>query len=149
MLSIAHGPTGAFIATKIGNPYISIPLCIAAHFFEDAIPHWDVGQGLTKKSKSKKAAFIEELVWDLPLSAVIVFFFFQYGHPEINYAAWTGWFFGLFPDFLEFPYLFLNWRFEPVRTLAKIHSRFHESTPKKIRGLLPQVILLILIFLLR
>ena len=61
MLSIAHAATGAFIATKVANPALAIPLIIISHFVEDYIPHWDVGQGLTKKIKSHQAAFFQEL----------------------------------------------------------------------------------------
>ena len=149
MLSISHGPSGAFIASKIPNPLISVPLCIAIHFFEDAIPHWDVGQGMNKKTKSKKAAFIQELTWDFPLSIVIVYIFFQYGHSTIQYQAWLGWFAALLPDFLEFPYVFLGWRFRPISDLARLHAYFHRSTAKKLLGLAPQIITLGLIFLLR
>lgn len=149
MLSTVHGPTGAFIATKIKSPYISIPLIIASHFLQDRIPHWDVGQGLTKKKKSKKSAFFQELFIDFPLSIIITYFFFQFGKGEINYRAWLGWFLVLLPDFIEFPYLFLNWRFRPLTDFAAFHSKMHQSTPKVIRGLIPQILTLILIYLFR
>ena len=146
MLSIAHAATGAFIATKIHNPYLSVPLIIASHFLEDYIPHWDVGQGLTKKIKSHKAAFLQELFTDLPASILIVFFFFQYGQ-SFSIYPWLGWFVALLPDFIEFPYLFLGWRFTPIKQLAAFHKYFHHSIPDKLRGLLPQLLVLILIYL--
>lgn len=149
MLSTAHGPTGAFIATKINSPFISIPLIIASHFLQDHIPHWDVGQGLTKKKKSKKAAFLQELFFDFPLSIIVTYFFFQHGQSDINYRVWMGWFFALLPDFIEFPYLFLNWRFRPLTNFANFHSKIHRSTPKIIQGLAPQILTLILIYLLK
>lgn len=145
MLSIAHGTTGAFIASKIPNPLISVPLVIVSHFIEDFVPHWDVGQGLTKAKKSKKAAFMEEILFDLPLSVLIVFFFFQYGKP-FDWRPWLGWFCGLLPDFLEFPYLFLNLRFFPINQLAKLHAWVHRSTHRKLLGLLPQFIVIALIY---
>jgi len=146
MLSIAHAATGAFIATKVANPALSIPLIIISHFVEDYIPHWDVGQGLTKKIKSHRAAFFQELLTDFPASILIVFFFFQFGRP-FSPLPWLGWFVALLPDFLEFPYLFLGWRFFPIKQLAAIHRYFHHSTPKKIIGLIPQVLLLVLIYI--
>ncbi len=147
MLSIAHGPTGSFIATKIPNPFISIPLIIAAHFLEDRVPHWDVGQGLTSKKKSKKAAFLQELFFDFPLSILIVYLFFQMGRP-FDLRPWLGWFVGLLPDFIEFPYLFLKNRHPLMQKFADFHSWCHRSTPNKFWGLLPQVlvILFILVF---
>ena len=148
MLSIAHGTTGALIAQKIPNPLISIPLIIASHFIEDRIPHWDVGQGLGKKTKTKRDAFLQELFIDFPLSIIVVFLFFQLGHP-FDWRVWMGWFMGLFPDFLEFPFLFLNQRFTPIRQIAKFHEYVHRSTPDKVKGLLPQFLVIIAVYLLR
>ncbi len=148
MLSIAHGPTGAFIAAKIPNPLISIPLAIAAHYLQDRVPHWDVGQGLSKQTKSKKLAFVQELLIDFPLSILIVYLFFQHGQ-AFNPNIWLGWFCGLLPDFIEFPYLFLKWRFFPLVHLDNIHKFFHRSTPNIFVGLPPQIAVLILIYLLK
>lgn len=148
MLSIAHGPTGALIASKIGNPYLSIPLILASHFLEDRIPHWDVGQGLTGKTKSKKAAFLQELFFDFPLSILIVYLFFQAGRP-FDWRPWLGWFIGLLPDFLEFPYLFLNRRGPLIKKFAAFHTWCHRSTPNRFWGLLPQFLVLLTILLLK
>lgn len=148
MLSIAHGPSGAFIAAKIPNPLISLPLCIAAHFIEDFIPHWDVGTGLSKKKKSKKAALIQELIFDLPLSLVIVFLFFQLNQP-FNWKIWAGWFFALLPDFIEFPRLFLRFDPWPMNLINNFHKTVHHSIPNVVRGLIPQIILIILLFVFR
>lgn len=149
MLSVSHGAIGALIASYIPNPYLAAPIIIASHFLGDYIPHWDVGQGLSKAKKSKLRAFVEELITDFPLSIALVYFWFQAGQPQINYQAWFGWFMGLLPDFIEFPHLFLNWNFTPIRQLAAIHKSFHRSIPNKVRGLLPQVAVLILVYLLK
>lgn len=148
MLSIAHGPTGALIASKIPNPLVSIPLILASHYLEDRVPHWDVGQGLTKNKKTKKAAFLEELFFDFPLSFLIVFLLFQLGRP-FNFAAWMGWFFGLLPDFLEFPHLFMNVKLTPFKQLAAFHTWCHRSTPNRFWGLLPQALVILSIVLFR
>lgn len=148
MLSIAHGLTGAFIAVKVHNPYLAIPLIIASHFAEDFIPHWDVGQGLTKKIKKRQDAFIQELLTDFPASVLLVFFFFQSGQP-FSPIPWLGWFIALLPDFIEFPYMFLGWRFFPIKQLARIHKFFHHSIPDKLLGLIPQVLLVLILYLLR
>ena len=41
MLETPHVILGAAIATKIGNPWIAIPLAFASHFFLDKVPHWN------------------------------------------------------------------------------------------------------------
>jgi len=148
MLSITHASTAAFITTKIPNPIISIPLALGSHYLEDYIEHWDVGQGITKGKKSKTAAFYQELFFDLPLSIAIVYFFFQHGQP-FSVWPWIGWFFGLLPDFVEFPRNFLKWEPAFIRPLNQFHHHFHNSIPDKVRGLTPQILILILIYLLR
>ncbi|MBI1872082.1 hypothetical protein HYS10_01550 [Candidatus Collierbacteria bacterium] len=148
MLSIAHGLTGALIATKVADPLIYIPLITISHFIEDYIPHWDVGQGLTKKIKKHKDAFFQEIFTDFPASLALVYLYFQHGRP-LSPLPWLGWFFALLPDFIEFPYLFLGWRFFPIKQLARIHKLFHHSIPNKFLGLLPQILLIIIIYLLR
>jgi len=148
MLSIAHGSTGAFIASKIPNPYISLPLILASHFLEDSIPHWDVGQGLTSRKKCKRAAFLQELFFDFPLSILVVYLLFQVGRP-FDWRPWFGWFISLVPDFLEFPYLFLENRSVIIKKFAAFHRWSHRSTPNKFWGLLPQVLVLLLIMLVK
>lgn len=145
MLSIAHAAAGAFIATKLHNPLLSGPIIIGVHFLQDYIPHWDLGQGLTKKLKSRHAAFFQELITDFPLSILFVFFLYQSNTTTINFDAWYGWFMALLPDFLEFPYLFLNMKFFPIKQIAQLHNRFHHSTPEKWNGLWPQILVLLLV----
>lgn len=41
MLETPHVAVGAAIATKIGNPYLALPLALASHFVLDRIPHWN------------------------------------------------------------------------------------------------------------
>ncbi len=147
MLSISHAATGALITTKIPYPIISVPLTLAAHYAQDYIPHWDVGQGLTKGKKSKTDAFFQELLTDFPLSIAFVYFVFQHNRP-FSIWPWLGWFVALLPDFLEFPYIFLNWRFWPIKPLAKFHSRFHNSIPDKVKGLIPQILIVIAVYFL-
>lgn len=148
MLSITHGATGALIASKIPNPLISIPLVLISHYAEDRVPHWDVGQGLSDWKKSRRSAFLHELFFDFPLSILFIYIFFQAGR-SLDWQVWFGWFVGLLPDFLEFPYLFLNMRFAPLKQLAKLHTFIHHSTANKFWGLLPQILIILLVILLK
>lgn len=148
MLSIAHGPTGALIVSKIPNPLISIPLAILVHYLEDRVPHWDVGQGLTNGSKKKSVSFLQELFIDFPLSILITYFIFQHGH-AFDYRIWLGWFAGLLPDFVEFPRLFLQKHTGIFEAHHKFHKWFHVSTPNKFWGLIPQIITILVIIYLR
>lgn len=148
MLSIVHGPTGALIASKIPNPYISVPLILASHFIEDYIPHSDVGMGINSGKKKRSTAFWQELLFDFPLSIAIVYLFFQIGKP-FNLYLWIGWFVGLLPDFLEFPKNFLKLDLPLIDKLNNFHSHFHHSTKNLWIGIPTQILILLAIYFLR
>lgn len=146
MLSIVHGPTGAFIASKISNPLIAIPLIITSHFVEDYLPHTDVGIGINKGTKKRSTAFWQELLFDFPLSIAIVYFFFQVGKP-FNPYLWLAWFIGLLPDFLEFPKNFLKTEIPLFKPFNDFHHRHHHSTKNLLIGVPTQILILVIIYL--
>lgn len=41
MLETPHVLIGAAIATKVGNPFLAIPLAFASHFVLETVPHWN------------------------------------------------------------------------------------------------------------
>lgn len=154
MLSISHAATGAFIAVKIGNPALAIPLILLSHYLEDAIPHWDAGTGLGSGKKTRKQAIIHGMI-DLAIAGVIVLVFYSpqfplaqnLASPSIkNLAPYWGAFFALLPDFLEAPRNFL--RYEPwfLKPVNHFHHSFHHSIPRVLDGLAPQFILLVLLW---
>jgi len=156
MLSISHALTGAYIATKIDSPWLSIPLILATHYLQDAIPHWDAGTGLTKGTKTRRNAFLQEIP-DLLIALLLVLLLFPpnleftSNLPTIitNLAPLWGAFLGLLPDFLEAPRNFLGKEPRFLRPLNAFHHSFHHSIPRVIDGLAPQLLLLILIILTR
>lgn len=144
MLSISHAATGAFIAVKIGNPYLAIPLILLSHYAEDAIPHWDAGTGLGSGKKTSRQAFIHGSI-DLALAGTLVIIMFR-SHGVIPY--W-GAFLGLLPDFLEAPRNFLNWEPAFLAPLSRFHHSFHHSIPRVVDGLAPQLLLLTILWIFR
>lgn len=156
MLSISHGVAGAFIATKVANPYLAIPLIITSHYLLDAIPHWDVGTGLGKGTKSVRSALIQEIP-DLLITGLLVFAFFPTSIPIIhdskfiiqNYSPIWGAFMGLLPDFLEAPRNFLKYEPALLRPINRFHGSFHHSIPHMAAGLAPQLLLLASLWLMR
>lgn len=148
MLSISHAATGAFIATKVSNPLLSFPLILASHYVEDYVLHWDAGTGLSNGTRKRSHAFLLELI-DLALAIVLVYLLFQQSIMAVNTHAWFGAFVGLLPDFLEAPRNFLHWTPWFLKPVNRFHHALHHSTPNVLLGLLPQVIVLLLIFFLR
>ena len=148
MLSISHALTGAFISSKIPNPLIATPLILVSHYIEDWIIHWDVGTGLTNGSRKRRDAFLLE-IGDMLLAFFLVLVFFQVGKQTLQVNIWYGAFIGLLPDFVEAPRNFFHynpWFLKPFNTF---HHYMHHSTPNMILGLLPQFVVVGLIFLLK
>lgn len=153
MLSISHAVTGAFIAVKVTNPALAIPLILCSHYLEDAIPHWDVGTGMSKGLKSPTLALRHEFV-DLALAGFLVLVFFPPHtplHPSSFFSSPAIWgaLLGLLPDFLEAPRNFLKYEPAWLRPINRFHHAFHHSIPRPLDGLAPQFILLTILWFLR
>lgn len=149
MLSIPHALTGAYIASKFPNPLIYIPIALAFHYFQDWTPHWDVGTGLSKGTRKRNTAFLLELV-DLALTGVLIYYFWHNQFGTTTYLhIWAGAFTGLLPDFMEAPRNFLHWEPFFLKPFNKFHNNFHHSIPNIWLGLLPQVVVVSLIWFLR
>lgn len=152
MLSISHALTGAFIAYNLPQPILYTPLVLASHYLEDWIPHWDVGTGLSNGKRHPRTAFLLEII-DILLAGILVLAVFIWPTGEFwpftnfipqNSSTWhviIGAFIGLLPDFIEAPRNFLKKEPRFIAPLNKFHGRWHHSTPNKIIGLLPQIIL--------
>jgi len=150
MLSIAHGLTGAFIATELPNPFLFVPTTFLSHYLEDWIPHWDVGTGLSNGKRQVRTALFLEL-FDIVATFGLVYLFWGVGQhdPNMLMLAMTGAFVGLLPDFIEAPRNFLKWEPSFLKPLNEIHGWFHHSTPNMLFGLAPQVVTVGLIWILR
>ncbi len=141
MLSISHGMTGAFLAAALPHPLLYIPLSVGLHYLEDWTLHWDVGTGLSNGSRKRSTALLLEVV-DLALMIGLIIFVWQKTDTALTIHTWIAVFFSLLPDFLEAPRNFLKWEPEWLKPLNRFHHGFHHSTPKKLLGLAPQVIVI-------
>lgn len=141
MLSISHGLTGAFIATAIPIPAVYIPLAVGMHYLEDWTLHWDVGTGLSNGSRKRSTALILEVA-DLAIMIGLIYFIWGATNTPITINVWIGVFFSLLPDFLEAPRNFLKWEPKWLKPINQFHHHFHHSTPNKLLGLAPQVLVI-------
>ena len=148
MLSIPHSLTGAYIASQIPVPAIYAPLAISAHYLGDWIPHWDFGTGLTSGKRKKLTAILLEIV-ELIISVTLIYLFFQKGLKQIQWHIWIGALMGILPDLLDAPRNFLKIRFKFLDPIYSIHHFFHHSTPDILFGLLPQIVVVAVIYFLR
>ena len=141
MLSISHAATGAFIASKVSNPFLYIPLTLASHYVEDYVLHWDVGTGLSSGKRKRIHAFLFELV-DLAIAGGLVWWMMSGKSPDLQMHMAIGAFTGLVPDFIEAPRNFLKYNPWFIRPLNAFHHAVHRSTPNMALGLYPQLLLL-------
>lgn len=148
MLSVSHTLTGAFIASKLPYPAVYIPLVLASHYLEDWIPHYDAGTGLSNGHRTRRDAFLIE-IGDLLISGILVYLFWQTGETQLQTHVWLGALVSIIPDFLEAPRNFLKWEPWFLRPLNQFHNWFHNSIPNKIIGLIPQIIIIVLIWFLK
>lgn len=133
MTITAHALVGGAIAASIQNPTLGILISAATHPILDMIPHWDEGWGWRQKTKLR--LFTESFL-DLVLGVVLTYFLFGQNIPLWYLMACI--FASLFWDFLEAPYLFLNWKFPPFYQIYKIQSRL-QGKLKAPWGILTQV----------
>ncbi|HAU98896.1 MAG: hypothetical protein UX04_C0003G0072 [Microgenomates group bacterium GW2011_GWF2_45_18] len=147
MLSIAHCATGAFLATKLQNPLLFVPITLGSHYVEDWIKHWDVGTGLSHGLRKRSTAFLLELI-DLAVAGGVVFALYPLRFPLTwsSIIPYVGAFVALIPDFLEAPRNFLKWEPWFLKPFNAFHHHIHRSIPNMWVGLAPQVLVLLFIF---
>ena len=145
MLSIAHIATGSYIAANISNPLLYVPLVLASHYLEDAIPHWDCGTGLGDNSKTKTTAILQEL-FELGLSIIFIFVITKNLDPSKTLDIYIASCISLVPDFLEAPANFLNWNPKVLKVLNDFHDKFHTDVTEIKMGLTLQLVLIFLVY---
>jgi hypothetical protein len=142
MLIITHALVGATLATKIKSLFLSLPLVTGVHFLMDFIPHWDLGTEIEKRSRLKNFSLA---LFDGVISLLAVFFLFQ-RHMPLTLLPWLGAGFGILPDLIEAPHIFLDFHLFP--SIDRFHSQTsHQESKNILWGLLPQAAIILLIFL--
>lgn len=148
MLSIPHSLTGAFIASQLPSPFLYIPLAVGAHYLEDWVPHWDFGTGMSTGKRSKYVALSWEAV-ELVITFGLIYLFWQKDAAQIQWHIWIGALCGILPDLLDAPYNFMSVNLKFLKPLSDAHHFFHHSTPHVFFGLVPQIVVVAVVYWLR
>lgn len=111
MLETPHVAVGAAIASKIPNPFISIPLALASHFILDISPHWNphINREIKKFGKPTKESVTiikADSVIALVLGSALAFHALPDVHQFANIMVCS--FVAVLPDVVEAPYYFLG-----------------------------------------
>src|SRR5258708_30495601 len=109
MLETPHVAVGVAIASKIPNPFISIPLAFASHFLLDVTPHWNphINREIKKfghPTKKSVAIIRADSTIALVLGTSIAIHALPDVHQFLNIMAFC--FVSVLPDVLVAPYYF-------------------------------------------
>ena len=145
MTASAHAIIGAAIVTKIPDLRISLPLVLLSHILADIPEHWDTG--CNWQNKGMKKVFWDSVL-DLIVGYSLIALIFIWGLKADPVMTYLGAFVGQLPDFLEFPYFFLHWKFAPWTWINDMAHLFHKKLPQINLGILSQIIICSLFILL-
>lgn len=111
MLETPHVAVGVAIASKIPNPFISIPIAFASHFLLDITPHWNphINREIKKFGKPTQQSvniIRVDSVIALTLGTAIALHALPDTHQFLNIMACS--FVSVVPDVVEAPYYFLR-----------------------------------------
>ncbi|HUW24084.1 MAG TPA: hypothetical protein VMW04_00480 [Patescibacteria group bacterium] len=122
MLELAHALTGATLAIKIQNPWLSLPFSFLSHFLIDLLPHWNPNLKMTKKKEGlfylpPKTVIL--IVIDCLVGLFLSLFLTFRALPDFNRALIiaAGTFLAILPDLAEAPYFFFGYKSQFVKHL--------------------------------
>ncbi|MBX4205880.1 hypothetical protein KW795_01650, partial [Candidatus Microgenomates bacterium] len=108
MLETPHVAVGAAIASKIPNPFISIPLALVSHIVLDQVPHWNP-HSYTEVQKHGKISDNTRYIALIDVAAALAtgFFIASKSLPDTNHAIviLAASFAAVLPDLIKSPYL--------------------------------------------
>lgn len=140
MLELPHTIIGATIASKIPNPFISIPLAFLTHLPLDLTPHWNPSLYKETKKHGRPTRKSTQLVMiDTFLSLGVGFFLASRVMPNVYHAISIilACFAAVVLDVIEGFYFFLGVRSRFLENLIKFQSRY-QTRVSVLPGLLVQ-----------
>lgn len=143
MLETPHVIVGAVIASKIGNPWLSVPLAFASHFLLDKVPHWNPYLSTEIKITGKlKTSTVKIIGIDSELALLCGLILALRFLPNLSkvLVIVTACFFAILPDLLEFPYYFLHTKNPLIKKWVVIQKHLQTDTTV-FYGLFTQVLI--------
>lgn len=144
MIELPHTIVGAAIATKIGNPYLALPIALASHFILDLTPHWNphLNKELKEFGKVTKLTTYT-IVIDVFLSLIAGFLIAGKTLPDTGkfLIVIAGCFLAVLPDVAEGPYFFFTKKSGWVKKLVGFQSKLQFNVPI-VPGLISQALVI-------
>lgn len=146
MIELPHTIIGATIATKMGNPALSLPIAFLSHFILDLLPHWNPGiyKELNHKSevsKRSKKIILADCLAALLIGTLLALRF----HPNLGKVAtiMAACFLAVLPDLAEAPYFFAGSRNKYLLAYINLHRRFQGNGPFWL-GISTQIVIIVI-----
>ena len=145
MLETPHVAVGAAIATKIPNPFISIPLAFASHFILDKVPHWNphiITE--TKKIGHPTEKSTNIIIVDCSVALILGSALAYRALPNTGHAITIllASFASILPDLVEFPYFYFKRR-DKFYTVWSSFQKSIQCDTTVFWGLLTQLITIV------
>lgn len=131
MLETPHVVVGAAIATKIANPYLSLPLSFLSHFLLERVPHWN--PHLNKEIKEHGHITILStaiVIGDVAASLILGTYIASLKLPDYGYSATIliACFLSVLPDVVEGPYFFFKMKYPLIIPWIKFQKSLQADT---------------------
>lgn len=137
MTATSHSLIGVSLAKFIPNPFIALTVAFFSNFLLDLVPHWDTGTNWRKRPIIKTVIYTGI---DVLLGLVLCLFLFG-GKVNLFYLLALV-LAATLVDYLEAPYLFLNWNFFPFKQFYQLSSKLHHKDASWF-GIFTQVIVVV------
>ncbi len=142
MLETPHVLLGAAIATKIGNPFLAVPLSFLSHFILDKVPHWNphIRRETKKYGKpTKRSTSIIAVDATIALIAGLAIAYNTLPNISLAVTILTCCFLSALPDIIEIPYFYFKKRDGFLKKLMS-SQRSWQTDAEPVFGILTQVV---------
>jgi hypothetical protein len=127
MLETPHAVFGALIATKIGNPWVALPLAFASHFVLEPLPHWNPHTNTEIRVHGQLSNFsLTFIAADVLTSLGLGLWLASRTLPDVRrfLLVIAACFLAVLPDLLEAPYFIFGSRHPFFQRLISFQKRF-------------------------
>lgn len=149
MLETPHVALGVAIASKIGNPWIAIPLSFVSHFALDRVPHWNPHL-FTETEKNGKPSVVSTKIAIIDIaSALLLGLLFAFNSlPDwrktlLILACCLA---SVASDAIKYPYYYLGLRQKWLVKWVKMERSIQVDTKSVFWGLATQILIILTSF---
>lgn len=151
MLLTPHTAVGVVIGSRVGNPFIAVPLALISHFIMDRIPHWDFFT-FTRKKDRLRGRILYGILIDFGLGLIVGMSFVLYSiWVEKNLLKAGTIFFSAaasnLPDAISSPIVFLGKNNKFIKIMSDFQS-WNQAHATPFWGISIQILILLICSLL-